>query len=774
MLRILINWSVQKNLYILVLCAICPAMVIIVHNGLEQHRRIQADTTIQAQNLTKTFVDRQTDITNNTRALLHTLARLPEVRTANAHAMHELFRDLLTTYSYYNNISYVDIQGTLISSSHRVEGKVVAYDRKYFQDAVRTRAFSAGEYVVGRVVKSPIFHFSAPAFNNAGELRGVLVATVRLDKYATFFADVVLPEKWRVVLHDHKGTRLYRYPQTELVAPGSPALPRLRKFMDDQGRDEGVFQAAGPDGTPLTYAFKKLRLTPDTAPYMTITVGLPRTTLLQTLASGMGPALLMMTGALVLALLIVRYLGARLIGDGLDQLTLATRKLSSGDLATRIGTLTSSREIRELGLAFDQMAGALSREWEERQRAEELLKAAKVQAESANHAKSEFLANMSHEIRTPLNGLMSMMQLLEMTRLDAEQHEYAAMAIRSGDRLTRLLSDILDLSRIEAGRLSLAQLEFRLSETFRAITETFGALSKEKGLPIHVRIAEGVPAVLVGDEVRIRQILFNVIGNALKFTDKGEILVEVWPLLPLPSGRVRLLFLVRDTGIGIPDDKISTMWEPFTQVANKYTRSQQGAGLGLSISSKLAHSMDGTITIDSTEGEGTSVYLMLPFGLPQGPAVPEHVEEAPQEGLARPLRILLVEDDAISQLSEQMLLKKLGHRVLTARHGGEALEALRRDTFDCILMDVQMDVMDGLEATKRIRNDVSGDIDTKIPIIAMTAYAMAGDRERFLLAGMDEYISKPFAVQSLTDILGRIGRSGGGPGTEAPAGPAGK
>ncbi|ACU90271.1 PAS domain-containing hybrid sensor histidine kinase/response regulator [Desulfomicrobium baculatum] len=381
------------------------------------------------------------------------------------------------------------------------------------------------------------------------------------------------------------------------------------------------------------------------------------------------------------------------------------------------------------------------------------LVAAKNAAESANKAKSAFLANMSHEIRTPLNGLLGMMQLLETTDTSDEQQMYIEMAIRSGGRLTRLLSDILDLSRIEAGRMPLSEEPFNLSETFSAVTDSFGPVSIQKRLPVRIDVAPDVPKEVFGDEVRVRQVLFNLVGNAMKFTDQGEVRIEVSTLLPLPPDTVRVLFCVTDTGAGMSDTTLKTLGNPFTQASEGFTREHQGAGLGLSICKRLVAAMGGTLTFESTLGAGTAAYLMLPFRWRAYSILPD------QPGLdsaAPSLRILLVEDDEISRVAETQLLKKMGHTVQTAGNGIEALESMRRSTFDCVLMDVQMEVMDGLEATKNIRTDVSKFFDPKIPIVAMTAYAMRGDRERFIMAGMDDYIAKPFDRNKLEQVLGGI------------------
>jgi two-component system sensor histidine kinase EvgS len=379
---------------------------------------------------------------------------------------------------------------------------------------------------------------------------------------------------------------------------------------------------------------------------------------------------------------------------------------------------------------------------------------AKDIAENANRSKSEFLANMSHEIRTPLNGMLGMLQVIKASGLSNEVECYADMALRAGQRLTSLLGDILDLSRIEAGRMPIASQPFALANIFIALSETFSPLNMSKRLSFVISVAPDVPPTLVGDEIRVRQVLFNLVGNAIKFTDQGEVKIEVSSLLPHPSGMVRLLFMVSDSGPGIPEAKLDLICKPFVQVSGDFTRSHQGAGLGLAIALRLVNAMGGTLTFESTESRGTTVYLTLPFDLAA------HAVAAPQprpEGETRaPLRLLLVEDEEINRLSARLILEKKGHQVVTANNGEEALNALRGSPYDCVLMDVQMDVMDGVEATKRIRSGSSGVLDAQVPIIAMTAYVLTGDREKFIEAGMNDYVAKPVQVEELQQTLARV------------------
>ena len=391
----------------------------------------------------------------------------------------------------------------------------------------------------------------------------------------------------------------------------------------------------------------------------------------------------------------------------------------------------------------------------ERLNGERALREAKEQAEAASEAKSQFLANMSHEIRTPLNGMLGLLQLLGTSRLDGAQKKYVETAIQSGWRLNGLVDDILDISRIEAGKVVLHLVPFDLRDVVGEVCRLVEPSARNKGIDISLYVAPEIPNRVMGDVSRLRQVLNSLVGNALKFTDTGSVCVECHPLPVVKPGTSRVLFSIADTGIGIADDKLETLFDAFTQAESSYTRNYQGAGLGLYISQRLVKLMGGNMAVASEQGVGTTLHFCSPFGIadqdhaaPLSAAAPREEPEA-----ASPLRVLLAEDDKDGQFFISELLRREGHEVVVADNGLKALEAMRAREFDLVLMDIQMPEMNGMDATRAIRSSAEFNAMSAIPIIALTAYAMSGDEEVFLAEGMDDYLAKPVGKDELLAML---------------------
>ncbi|WP_051307184.1 PAS domain S-box protein [Desulfomicrobium escambiense] len=435
-------------------------------------------------------------------------------------------------------------------------------------------------------------------------------------------------------------------------------------------------------------------------------------------------------------------------GDVIDVL-MASTPLDRNDLS--VGVTFTALDITERKRIQAELIQANLDLAESTDRARDLA----AQSEAASKAKSEFLANMSHEIRTPLNGVLGMLQLIETTDLDPEQRDYVRTAITSSTRLTRLLSDILDISRIESGKLVLSETDFEVQALKGSVLELFAPIARKKNLDLLFRLAPGVPRRLVGDETRLRQILFNLVGNAMKFTQRGAVSVEISPLLPRSASECRILLCVNDTGSGIPENRIRDIFEPFVQVDGSYVREHQGAGLGLSIVRRLVRMMRGDLALDSTLGEGTTICISLPLRVPQG-RMPVAQDGQEAECPLPACRIILAEDDEVNLWAGLKILEKMGHSVTPAANGREVLDHLARQDFDLIFMDIQMPVMDGVETTRAIRQDESLGNKASIPIIAMTAYAMTGDREVFLAAGMNDYLAKPVRMEGILQVMARV------------------
>jgi PAS domain S-box-containing protein len=892
-MKVLFRGSIRANLVFLVLVAMLPLFVMTLVTARELGREGLKDVKVEALRLADIYAVQVEQNILGVQRMLFVMARIPAVERLDVAACTPLLQQVVRDNPWHANIALLNPQGDVVASALPFRSINFA-GLRHVAEAMRTKRFAVGEFLLGRISKVPVLPFAQPVLGPRGELLGILATSINLELYHTVFEQALMPEGSILSLLDREGRRLLYYPPKETNQLGEKILPD--SWARYSGPDaSGVFPHTGADGVSRFYAFHRLGLDQEGPSSLYVVLAIPEAEAAAKAGLLLRRNLAWLLAATAISLALSMLVGKHGITRPLAKLTEDAKRLGAGDLDVRTGLGGLAGSIGTLARAFDDTAASVRNRTRERAQAEEALRereaqleaalssmadavfisdahgrfihfndafatfhrfkskeecaknlaeypdilevyldsgelapldqwavpralrgetaanaeytlrrkdtgetwvgsysfgpirdktgaivgsvvsgrditdrkqyekaltSAKEQAEAANKAKSEFLANMSHEIRTPLNGVLGMLQLLGTTALDGEQREYVANAVKSSNRLTRLLADILDLSRIEAGKLSLQEGAFEIAAIRESIMELFPAAAREKHLDLEFVIAERIPATLVGDEVRLRQMLFNLVGNAIKFTNQGQVRVEAFLQHHEAGKRCRVLFVVRDTGIGIADEELKAVFEPFVQAEGSYTRRFQGAGLGLSIVRRLVRLMDGELSIDNGQEVGTTVYLSLPFKLPGARKKPGGGATAARSPATPPRwHVLYAEDDETSLLTGKRLLEKSGHVVTAAADGQEALRRLAAQDFDLVLMDVQMPVMDGAEATRRIR--ASGAPQADIPIIALTAYAMSEDREKFLAAGMDDYVAKPFDMRTLMEAIARVmaGRS---------------
>jgi signal transduction histidine kinase len=463
--------------------------------------------------------------------------------------------------------------------------------------------------------------------------------------------------------------------------------------------------------------------------------------------------ILLKAGILALFALLFTFLLARRLASSLSQpisaMGNAVKAIQQGDYSTRL-PIVDDAELGSLSRHINNLADGLEQASREQQQAMAQLIQTREEAEKANNAKSDFLAMMSHELRTPMNGVLGMLQLLETTEMTEEQIEYAALASESTEHLLKVINDILDFSRIGRAALELEHIPFNLADLISSCAQAFTHSAVQRGLRLELKIAQDMQSLQVqGDPTRIRQILVNLIGNALKFTEHGSVTIEPqWQ--PLDPEVLWFTCSVRDSGIGISAQSLELMFDAFQQADSSISRRYGGTGLGLPIARTLAERMGGTLRAQSEEGRGSVFTLEIPLALYQQslPVLAPRAPSKKDQGEGR--NVLLVEDNPVNRTVIEAMLRSLGFTVSVATDGAQAIRSAESLIFNAILMDCRLPLVDGYEATRQIRQ-LPG--CAELPIIALTANALQGDREACLDAGMSDYLAKPFKRTDLQQIL---------------------
>jgi signal transduction histidine kinase/CheY-like chemotaxis protein len=475
------------------------------------------------------------------------------------------------------------------------------------------------------------------------------------------------------------------------------------------------------------------------APLFTMRIEVPRTISARGRSAVTYASLFLLVSALTVLIVLIVVL-KRAVLDPVTQITAHARTIgATGNLTTQLDWKRPD-ELGQLAGEFDRMVRHLAI-------AKEQAEVQAARAETASRAKTDFLAMMSHEIRTPMNGILGCAEMLLATEpLRQEQREFAQLIHNSGQSLLAILNDVLDYSKIEAGRMTLEQTACDLRGVCTEVHQLLNRAAAQRGIALQLDYGSDTPQLMKGDPVRIRQILLNLVSNAIKFTERGTVrIVVARPTL------LRVRISVIDTGIGIEPEKLGQLFARFTQADTSTTRRYGGTGLGLAISKQLVELMGGTIDATSSPGQGSTFSFELPLGeetLRVQPAPP-----AAPASFTGGSRVLVVEDNPVNQRVAEHMLTKLGHGVQLAKNGREALESLAREPFDLVLMDCHMPEMDGFEATRRIREGAAAVLDRSIPIIAMTANAFAEDRERCIAVGMDDFLAKPVSRTALAEMI---------------------
>jgi len=760
---IMTAWTFPQKLLLLLLIIFLPASGIIVASSLTQREYAIREAENRAMLLVKSLAAQQEAIATGTRQMLSTLAQLPEVQKLDADACNSLFRDIREKNPHYSTILAVTPDGTMFAASAPFErGNMVFADRKYLKDAVATRDFSAGEYIVGRLSNVATLNFSYPVIDDQGRLRAIVVAGFKLDQYAHFISGVDFPKGYALAIVDHRGVRLYRLPEVETNAPGVP-LPGDAKLHIANGKDHGIFERTSQDGVKRIYAFKQLSLREGQPPYLYMLVGVPKEMILEKANSEMLRNLALLGTTALVAMCLAWLVGTIAILRPIKRLVEATRRFGKGEMGIRTGPPYPRDELGQLAASFDDMASQLEIRDMERKREEEERLQLEVRLHQAQ--KTESLSRMAGAIAHHFNNMLgAVMGNLELVQFDAPP----------GSRMDTRIAEAMNASR-RAAEISRFMLTYLGQTTGTRCALDFTDLVKDTRSLMDAAIPEKVilktefptrKAVVLADGLQIKQIVTSLLLNAVEAigSANGIIKLEIRPvgateireprLFPLewkPEAENYVCLVVSDTGCGLDAGNLEKVFDPF--FSTKFT----GRGLGLSVSLGLARAHGGAISVASEPGHGATFKVFLPLlaeqetvSMKEDPLAPEPVRPLDESGVT-----LVVDDEPLVRKMAASMLKQLMRReVITACDGQQALNIFnaRRDEISLVMLDLGMPGMDGWQALEALR-----ELRPDIPVILVSGYDEARVMRDYHREMPQAFLHKPFRVSDLKAALRHCG-----------------